>query len=265
MENQRKSGKKSNKKIWKILLIVSIIVILACVGYLVFIFTGDRMSDDEKNQYKSTQTPAVGTSQTQQNTDSKIDFAKLKSINSDIIGWLTVDGTDIDYPVLRPETKSDAYYLDHTYKCEYSSAGAIYAEKKNSPEFLDPVTVLYGHNWTSNGYFRPLYKFKDADFFEKNKYMYITTPEKKLKYEIYAAYEYDDRHILNNFDFTQKSVLEDYLQTTLNPTSLVKNVRKGVTLNADSKILTLSTCMAGKENSRYLVQGVLVEDTQKLS
>lgn len=260
MSSQRKKG---GKMVWKILLVVSVVVILACAGYLVFIFTGDRMSDDEKNNFKSTETTAVNSSaQTTQAAESKIDFAKLKAINSDIIGWLNVDGTDIDYPVLRPETKDNAYYLDHTYKCEYSSAGAIYAEKKNSPEFLDPVTVLYGHNWTSNGYFRPLYKFKDADFFEKNKYMYITTPEKKLKYEIYAAYEYDDRHILNTFDFTQKSVLESYLQTTLNPNSLLKNVREGVTLDADSKILTLSTCMTGKDNSRYLVQGVLV-DTQK--
>ena len=259
MANKQKKG---NKIIWRVLLVISIVVILACIGYFVFIFTGNRMSDSEKDNYKSTQTTvAENSAKTSQKAESTIDFSKLKSVNSDVIGWLNVDGTDIDYPVLRPETKGDAYYLDHTYKCEYSAAGAIYAEKKNSPEFLDPVTVLYGHNWTSNGYFRPLYKFKDADFFEKNKYMYITTPEKKLKYEIYAAYEYDDRHILNTFDFTQKSVLEEYLQTTLNPVSLLKNVRKGVSLNADSKILTLSTCMSGKENSRYLVQGVLV-DTQ---
>ena len=90
--------------------------------------------------------------------------------------------------------------------------------------------------------------------------MYLLTPERKLTYEIYTAYRYDNRHILNSFDFSQESVLENYLQMTLNPDTISKNIRNGVTLNADSKILTLSTCWEGDKNSRYLVQGVLISD-----
>ena len=86
-------------------------------------------------------------------------------------------------------------------------------------------------------------------------------PYHKLTYKIYAAYVYDDRHILNCFDFTNDKVLKEYFNYTLNPDSLTKNTRK-VKLDLNSKIITLSTCTNGAENTRYLVQGVLTKDEQ---
>lgn len=262
MANGKSADKsKKSKLIWIIVLVAAIVVALCCIAYFVFLLSGQRMTENERNEYTITAAPtsnAQNTSETAPKID--IDFAKLKKVNPEVTAWLRVDGTDIDYPVMYPKGTGDSYYLYHTYKYEYSSAGAIYFERQNSPDFSDPVTVLYGHNWRTNGYFRPLYNFKNYDFFEKNKYMYILTPERKLTYEIYAAYRYDNRHILNSFDFSQESVLENYLQMTLNPDTISKNIRSGVTLNADSKILTLSTCWEGDKNSRYLVQGVLVSD-----
>ena len=249
---------KDKKTVWKAVLIAALIVAIICVCYLIYLFTGRIMSEKEKEQY--TNTTAV-TKVLDTRLDSPVDFEKLKATNPEIVGWLKVDGTDIDYPVLRTSSHDDDYYLNHTYDNKYSSAGAIYMEKKNLATFQSPVTVLYGHNWRNNGYFRPLYSFKDKDFFEKNRYMYIYTPGHRLKYEIYAAYEYDDRHILNSFDFTNIQTLDEYLQSTLSPASLVKNVKSGVTLDTTDKILTLSTCVEGVRTSRYLVQGVLVEDS----
>lgn len=260
MSDGKKNEKHSASRIvWIAVLAAAIIVALCCILYFAFLLSGQKMGDDERGEF--TVTDAVtGQSTGTQTPKIDIDFAKLKKINPEIAGWLRVDGTDIDYPVMYPENTGDSYYLYHTYKYEYSSAGAIYFERKNSPDFSDSVTVLYGHNWRNNGYFRPLYNFKNADFFEKSKYMYILTPERKLTYEIYAAYRYDNRHILNSFDFSQKQVLDDYLQMTLNPDTISKNIRSGVTLDTDSKILTLSTCWEGDKNSRYLVQGVLISD-----
>lgn len=251
------------KLYWVVILVLAIIVVLCCIAYFVFLLSGKRMTENERNEYTVTSSTAAAESlqniiETKPKID--IDFAKLKKVNPEVAGWLRVDGTDIDYPVMYPKNTGDSYYLYHTYKYEYSSAGAIYFERQNSPDFSDPVTVLYGHNWRTNGYFRPLYNFKNYDFFEKNKYMYILTPERKLTYEIYAAYRYDNRHILNSFDFSQPAVLENYLQMTLNPDTISKSIRSGITLNADSKILTLSTCWEGDKNSRFLVQGVLISD-----
>ncbi len=137
-------------------MITALIVAAVCVGILIFYSVGSKMSQDEKNKYTSTTVQNTSTTQ----KVNPIDFTELKKTNSDIVGWIKIDNTDIDNPILRPDTEDDSYYLDHTYKQEYSSAGAIYMEKKNSGEFSDSVTVLYVHNWKNNGYFRPLYNFK---------------------------------------------------------------------------------------------------------
>ena len=144
---------------------------------------------------------------------------------------------------------------------ESEFAGAIYSEMQNATDYSDPVTVLYGHNMNNGSMFKTLHSFEKPDFFKKNKYIYIYMPSQKLTFKIYAAYVYDNRHILNSFDFSNKSVLEKYQKYTLNPDSMNKNTRK-VTLNKDSKILTLSTCTNGAENTRYLVQGVLIKREQ---
>ena len=88
-------------------------------------------------------------------------------------------------------------------------------------------------------------------------------PKRKLTYKIYAAYVYDNRHILNSFDFSDQKVLKKYFKYTQNPDSLTKNVRKlDKPLTVEDKIITLSTCTNGSSNTRYLVQGVLIKDEQ---
>lgn len=217
------------------------------------------MSDEEKNEYTATTVVQTNGTTVRQNP---IDFAKLQKINSDVVAWIKVENCDIDFPVVRPTSVDDSYYLMHTYKKEYSSAGAIYMEHVNTPDFSDSVTVLYGHNWVNNGYFRPLYNFRDADFFNKNDKITVYLPNKILTYKIYSAYRYDNRHIINSFDFGNEKVREDYFDYTLNPKSIDKNTRSGVELNKDSKILTLSTCVQGVKSARYLVNAVRISEEE---
>ena len=130
---------------------------------------------------------------------------------------------------------------------------------QNSKDFSDPNTVLYGHNMLNGSMFRDLHKFrKDEKFWNENKYIYVYTPGHILTYEICAAYRYDNRHILNSFDFSDTAVFEEYLQTVRDPKSLIRRTRQ-IELNKNSKILTLSTCISNPAY-RYLVQGVLIKD-----
>ena len=138
----------------------------------------------------------------------------------------------------------------------------MFTQLANKRDFSDPVTVVYGHD--NQGYFRNLHYFEDADFFNNNPNFYIYTPGHILTYTIVSAYKYDDRHILNSFDFSKESVRQQYADFVKNPESLVKNVRQGVDVNADSKIVQLSTCMLNEYHgpSRYLVAGVLTSDQE---
>ena len=96
----------------------------------------------------------------------------------------------------------DYFYLRHSaYDKSYVSSGAIYTELSNTTTFKDRVTVIYGHNNYGDSMFTTLHKFESKDFFDSHPYFYIYTPTSRLKYQIVSAFKYDDRHIMNSFNF----------------------------------------------------------------
>lgn len=192
--------------------------------------------------------------------DNPIDFAALKAENEDIVGWIKIPGTVVNYAVFQsaPEEEED-FYLHHNTQKKYFFAGSIYMQKFNSGDFTDPNTVLYGHSMANGSMFAALHKFRKEAFFEENRYVYVYTPGHILTYEIYSAFVYDDRHILNSFDFHSEAGYEDYLSLTRNPTSMIRRVRPDVDVTTADRIITLSTCTT-KEHERYLVEGVLISD-----
>ncbi|MBQ8696898.1 MAG: class B sortase [Clostridia bacterium] len=194
--------------------------------------------------------------------DNPIDFENLWGYNTDIYAWIEVPGTPIDYPILQSDESSD-YYHRRNWLGQSDVAGCIYTQYYNRKDFTDPNTVIYGHYMWNGTFFGSLHDFRDPEFFAQNRYIYIYIPGHALKYEIFAAYEYDNRHILNAYNFSSDEEFEKYLQTCLNPASMSRNVLEGVTLTSEDRIVTLSTCLAnGDSSKRYLVQGVLVEDVR---
>lgn len=245
--------KTPNKKLGKVVFFSSLAVfVLGLICLAVLLFNSYLFPKDYGP------TPSINTSSDLQLVDNPIDFATEKEKYPDIYAWIYIPETNINYPVVQ-SPEDDAYYLNHSAEKKYTSAGAIYSEMKNKKDFSDPVTILYGHNMLNGSMFQNLHKFrKDKEFFEQNKYIYVYTPGHILTYEICAAYRYDNRHILNSFNFSDPAVFEEYLKTVKEPKSMICRTRE-VELNKDSKILTLSTCI-GDHNYRYLVQGVLVKD-----
>lgn len=255
-------NKKFKKVFWYFVLIVSIIVIITSIAFIAMHFIGKDYNGKALFP-KSEQSTDSSTSRSDTTADS-IDFTELKKINSDAYAWIKIPGTKIDYPVLQAgKGKNDYFYLNHNVNGDYEFSGSIYSEKQNAKDFSDAVTILYGHNMLNGTMFADLHKFESENFFKKHQYMYVYTPTRKLTYKIYAAYVYDDRHILNSFDFTDSNVVKSYFDTTLNPTTMTKNIRDGVTLDINDKILTLSTCTDLGDDTRYLVQGVLDKDELK--
>ena len=193
----------------------------------------------------------------------ELSFDELTEINPDIYAWIYIPDTKIDYPVAQSLKGDDAFYLSHNVYGDYQFSGTIYSESMNSRDFHDPVTVLYGHNMLNGSMFATLHYFNDADFFDDHTTCFVVTKDKVLTYLIYSAYVYDDRHIMNsNNNFTDEEVLLEYFDSTIHPRTYNYNVRGGVTLDKDSKVLTLSTCI-GSDPTRYLVQGVLVDEQDR--
>lgn len=190
-----------------------------------------------------------------------VDFTSLQEKNPDIYAWITVPGTDVDYPVVQ-RAGDNAYYLTHTAEGEEASEGAIFTEDYNSKDFEDPNTLIYGHNMKNGTMFRSLHQYRDRTFFDENREILIYMPGQIRTYRIFAAYRYDNRHILQSFDFQNTDGYREYLNSVFAMRGMDSFVDTSMEVTTEDKIITLSTCYAGIANQRYLVQAVLVSIEQ---
>ena len=246
-------------RIWKVIFIICLAIFAAMLVLLLIHFL-------PVSQPIVSSPPAVSTPVTQTTEptvilpDNPIDFAAQWEQNPDIVAWMKIPGTVIDYPILQSGNDvPENFYLDHAPDRSSRRAGSLYIQQINLPDFTNPNTVIYGHNMANGSMFAALKKYRQKEFFDQNQYIYVYTPGHILTYQIFSAFVYDDRHILNSFNFMDDEEYGAFLQQCLNPTSMVQQVREGVSITTDDRIITLSTC-TGRDTERYLVEGVLIHD-----
>lgn len=264
----RKSAGSAKKKrqilALSVLLAVLVVVAAAGIGFMAWQQAELNRAQETANEAPAVPSDAQENAQGQeQMPDNPIDFAELKTRNPDIYAWVSIPGTKVDVPILQ-STVDDNFYLDHNADGDYAIEGAAYTQRANATDFSDPVTMVYGHQVQNGSMFTTLHYFEDEDFFNEHDTMYIYAPGRILTYQIVAAYQYDDRHVLNSFDFSKPEVVQEYFDSVLDPASMLVNVRDGVELTADDRIVQLSTCMdvVNRDHTRYLVTGVLIDEQQ---
>lgn len=179
--------------------------------------------------------------------DPGIDWEKLKKINPDIVGWIKVPGTRIDYPVLRGSRWNE--YLHKDYKGESSYAGSIFIQPGAS--FEDKHLILYGHNMRTRSMFGSLHEFESEDFYKKYNKIYLYQPEKVMKYTVYSVYDCLDKSTTYLTDFTGNKKDErwmDWLSMTIEKNAYYPIKKKP---EKEGQILTLSTCSGKKKGDDY--------------
>lgn len=190
--------------------------------------------------------------------EKNLDWDAMHEENEDIYAWIYVPDTDVDYPVLRHPT-DNSYYLNRNIDGSEGYPGCIYTEDYNAKDFSDIHTVLYGHNLKDGTMFTSLHNFEDPDLFDKDHYIFIYTEDNAFVYQIFAAYEYGKIHLLDNFDYSNRNVYENFLYSIYNAADEGSNIRTDIPVTADDRIITLSTCTADHNSElRYLVTGVLL-------
>ncbi len=247
-----KNIKKKQIIYYVLMAIVAAALLAAIVTFCINYFGGK----EDFSGYKNTSTVSTAL------PANPIDFDALQAENPDVCAWIQIPGIEvIDYPILQSDADADDnFYLDHDINGASKRAGSIYIQKLNNKDFSDPNTLIYGHNMLNGTMFGQLKKFKNKEFFEQNRNIYIYTPGHILKYEIVSAFVYDDRHIINSFNFELEESRMDFFDDCINPSSVTKQVLDGATLNENDKIITLSTCTSN-DSERYLVVGKLISDT----
>lgn len=212
--------------------------------------------ETEEEKIQMTETEDIAQEETVK-PDIPVDFEKLQKENPDIYAWITIPDTEIDYPVLQSES-DDTYYLNHTVEKKKGLPGSIYSESQNRKDFSDPNTVLYGHNMKNGSMFAGLHKFSDEDYMTEHQKVIIYTPEHILTYKVFAAVVYDNRHILNCFDYSEISGKEEFLQSLKDSRNL-SNIYIDTNIDEGDRLLTLSTCNSNTEQ-RFIVEAVLTDE-----
>jgi len=233
--------KKKNKILITLIQIVLIAVIIFSGIKIIEWIKSNKKNKDIMSEIK--ENVVINNEMDSNNEEYKIDFAKLKQKNSDAIAWIKVNGTDIDFPVVKGTDNS--YYLTHNFDKEKNKAGWIFADYRNKFDGTDKNIIIYGHNMKNGSMFASLKDVIKEEWYnnENNKYIALITENENCKYQVFSVY--------------QTETEEYYLQTNIsNFKEFVEKIkgRSKKNFNVDIKetdsILTLSTCA---DNTKYRV------------
>lgn len=180
------------------------------------------------------------------------DLASLRKVNKDVIGWFYILGTDISYPLLHPKDNND--YIRSSWKnaATYSRAGTIFMEARNSGDFSDFNTIIYGHRMRDETMFGKLKYYNDKSYWRKHPSVYILTEEGVTRYDIYAAYEISTEGKTFTISFADDAAKQEYIDFTLESSIL----DTGIVPNVNDQLLTLSTCSGNGYSTRWIIQAV---------
>lgn len=255
-KNSRHPGGKKGKKKRTAFDAVSTVVLIAAVCVFVFslyqlvimlvpYYTGSKEYDEIRDLAVTTDADGEGFS---------VDFDVLMQENPDTIGWIRFDEPAvINYPVVKSADNED--YLTKTFTENDNKLGAIFVDYRNSSDFSDRNTFIYGHNMrVGEQMFSQLKNYRDEEYGKKYPYFYIYTPSGEVRtYTIFSAGVVDARSDNYKIEYASDEEFQEYLDLCLE-SSLYDF---GVEVNTDSQIVSLSTCTSVTENERFLVHGVL--------
>jgi len=188
----------------------------------------------------------------------EVDFSNLLKINSDIIGWIYMEDTVVNYPLLQGE--NNFYYLDKTLYKKYLASGSIYLDCDNEPDFSDAHSIIFGHNMKNHTMFGDLSDLRDEDYLKEHPYVdLILTDGTWLRYEIFSMYRAHVEDGTYRAPLNKAKNFEPFMELVTS-----KNMHAGSDLDlpevqAGDKVLTLSTCTEDSADyERFVVHALLI-------
>ena len=175
----------------------------------------------------------------------------LIAANADCIGWLSIDGTNISYPVMHTPEEPQKY-LRRSFYGEYSQSGVPFLDGRCSTDGGN--LIVYGHNMKNGTMFASLVKYQDQEYYEKHPVMYLYTPGQRMKLEILAGYTTDIEDSVYTIP-TTKEGRDELVKHVLQKS----NFTSKASVTGEDKLVTLSTCTYEYEDARFVVIGKIAE------
>lgn len=258
MKVMRKEGKKKNWML-NVILLVFILVFIACGLYLFRYVWNAKQAEDELGELQQIKSESLADdSEKIQDAEGHSilkDYRKLYQKNNDLIGWVTVKNTKIDYPVM--QTKKDSeYYLHRNYNKKEDVNGLPFLDAKCDTEDPNSNLMVYGHHMKSGLMFAHLEDFEDADFYKKHKTIEFDTLYEKRQYEVVAVFRSkiykENENVFKYYSYGGPLSKKQY-------NTYVENCKKlsvhntGITPQYGEQLLTLVTCAYHTEDGRFVV------------
>lgn len=233
-------------------------VFLVSAGLLVKRFLDDRKTE---NEFASLQAmiDTTATTDTPDPTGENVNpngakFAALRDKNSDFIGWISIDGTNLDFPVMYAPTNKD-FYLRHDFNKEYSIYGVPYLDEKTTlgANAESDNLIIYGHNMKTGTIFGCLTGYKKADYYQQHPYIEFDTVYGDAQYEVFAAFAID---VVNDTSFVYNQYVdmdEESYNAYVEEVCRRSDVDTGIRPAYGEQLLTLSTCEYSTDNGRFVV------------
>lgn len=219
----------------KAVIIILAIVLVAAAGVGVyFLYNKDEIPEIITNQ------PTINSSEPE---TAPAEYEEYYKKNNDFVGWIKIDGTNVDYPVLH--TDNNDYYLKHNFNKKYEGRGSIFMDMACNPETLDKNTVIHGHNWLDETMFSKIPQYSKFDYYKEHPVIEFNTRTEMHKWKIIAVFittaspEEDNGYVFNYIyphigGVNYQGYIDEITKRSLYNT--------GVDFNKDDKFLTLSTC-----------------------
>ena len=186
-----------------------------------------------------------------------MDISVLQQINPDVVGWIEIPSTVVSYPILH--TNNNSYYLNKTWRKDYSSVGSIFLECENRADLSQFNTLIYGHNMRDGSMFCNLRSYLEQDYWQQHPYVYLAVENDVRRYDIYAAYEVGVWEITYGLEFKKDEDKQEFIDFGLSKSK----IDTGIVPTVEDEVLTLSTC-TGNGNAaagnRWVIQAVWNRD-----
>lgn len=177
---------------------------------------------------------------------SPIDFNKLRQVNPDIVGWIKIEGTNIDYPIV--QTTNNETYLNTDIEGHKSAEGAIFLDYESEPDFSGRHNIIYGHHMKNGTMFKDLIRYKDQDFFEKHQNIIIYTPEKEFHLRPVTALYTDASALRRKTGFETEESFQAYVKEMTKGGAFYQNPEEPI-----ERLWSFVTCSYEFEDARTIL------------
>ena len=213
----------------------------------------------ESNEVKSQKN--IGIKMGKAYTEKMLKVKKLQQENSDIVGWIEISGTDINYPVLQGE--DNEYYMTHNYKKQKSRNGSIFLTKDYNWEIPSSNLLIYGHNLQNGTMFQELLKYESEQYYKEHPTINFTTEKEDAEYEIIAVlktrvFYKSEKNVFRYYYFVNAETEQQYNEFVQNAKNeSLYNIE--ATARYGEQLITLSTCSYHVKDGRFAVIGRKIE------